>query len=119
MIKKIIALAVLSLMLFAVGCQPSGSSNPSNDGGNDGEFVLKATVLSLTDHHIEVEVIESDYAFGIYWVLTSADTVFLDANGKSISLSNIKAGDTIKITYSGQVMMSYPAQIVAHKIQKI
>ena len=29
------------------------------------------------------------------------------------------AGDTIEITYGGQVMMSYPPQIVASKIQKI
>lgn len=116
--KKILALAMATLVLFAVGCAPSdsgtGNQNPTGE-----QFVLKATVKSVSDpHHIEVEVIESDYAFGVYWVLTGADTVYLDASGNSITKSDIKVGDTVKITYGGQVMMSYPPQIVAYKIEK-
>ena len=107
-----------TLVLFAVGCAPSdsrtGNQNPTGE-----QFVLKATVKSVSDpHHIEVEVIESDYAFGVYWVLTGADTVYIDASGNSIAKSDIKVGDTVKITYGGQVMMSYPPQIVAYKIEK-
>lgn len=120
MSKRLFAMALTFILLFAVGCEPSGNSNPSGNGGENGdEFVLKATVNSQTEHHIEVEVIESDYAFGVYWVLTGADTVFLDANGKAIAISDIRAGDIVNITYSGQVMMSYPPQIAAHKIQKV
>lgn len=115
--KKILALAIATLMLFAVGCTPTESGSRSHAGE---DFVLKAKVKSVdSPDRIEVEVIESDYAFGIYWVLTGENTVFLDEGGNSITRSDIKAGDTVKITYGGQVMMSYPPQIVAHKIQKI
>ena len=71
-----------------------------------------------TDTGLEVEVIEGEYgASGIYWVIISKDTVFADANGNRISKNSLKVGDTIEITYGGQVMLSYPPQIVAKKIQ--
>ena len=80
------------------------------------EFVLKA-IVSEVDEKITVEVIESDYAFGTYWVLYSNDTEITDVNEKSIKASELQKGDVIEITYSGQVMLSYPPQIVAHKIE--
>ena len=99
----------------------SGTSR--EDGGdlakNDG-FILKANVNSTEEPgRIEVEVIESDYAFGVYWVLTNSSTEFCDFDGTKISSADIKSGDTVKITYGGQVMMSYPPQIVASQIQKV
>ena len=66
---------------------------------------------------IEVEVIEGEHgASGTYWVIVGEDTVFEDSDGSRISLASLQVGDHIKITYSGQVMMSYPPQIVAKKI---
>ena len=68
----------------------NGSTDGQGSQRNEG-FVLKAIVKSTSDpNRIEAEVIESDYAFGIYWVLTSGDTVFYSAdgvgNGRKIAL---------------------------------
>lgn len=115
MSKKILALAILTLVLFATGCNPIDNSgeNPFEE-----KFVLKGIVKSVSDNQLEVDVIESDYAFGIYWVHVS-DAKFVDSEGNTIAKTDVKAGDTVNITYGGQVMMSYPPQIVAYKIQKI
>lgn len=107
----ILTAALVAMMLFATGCPKY-----EEDYAPQGEaFVLKAVVNSVTDR-LEVEVIESDYAFGVYWVLVNENTKFEDSEGSAIGLSDIKPGDTIEITYGGQVMMSYPPQIVAWKV---
>ncbi len=80
-------------------------------------YILKAIVKATNDHHIEVEIIESNYAFGIYHVLTSKDTKYYNASGSLISRSGIKIGDTVEIAYSGQTMLSYPPQIVAYSFK--
>lgn len=112
------ALTIILALLLTVGCGSGASSGGGDDAKNDG-FVLKAVVKSTSEtDRLEVEVIESDYAFGIYWVLTNSDTAYCSADGKTVSRDKIKVGDTVEITYGGQVMMSYPPQIVASKIQK-
>ena len=108
----------------AAGANDSGGAAGANDSGgadtgiDTSIFVLKAKVTAqASDGRIEVEVIDSDYAFGIYWVLINNETRFLDQGGGSISAEDIKVGDTVEISYGGQVMMSYPPQIVAKKIK--
>lgn len=111
--KKYLAIALAMLMLIMVGCQ-STDNDPITEN-----FHLKAIVKSNDGgDRLEVEVIESDYAFGIYIVHTS-NAAFINAEGEAISPSDIQVGDTVEITYSGQVMMSYPPQIVALKVKKI
>ena len=51
--------------------------------------------------------------------ITSDSTVFCNSDGKKIKKSDLSVGDTVEIFYSGQVMMSYPPQIVAAKITKL
>ena len=140
--RSYILLTIIISMLLLIGCslqskdsgiggeEKDSDSTVSQDGTetsgdaqgaqrNEG-FVLKAIVKSTSDpNRIEAEVIESDYAFGIYWVLTSGDTVFYSADGVAVSRDAIKVGDTVEITYGGQVMMSYPPQIVASKISVV
>ena len=111
--KKYLAIALAMLMFMTVGCQ-STDNDPITEN-----FHLKAIVKSNDGgDRLEVEVIESDYAFGIYIVHTS-NAAFINAEGEAISPSDIQVGDTVEITYSGQVMMSYPPQIVALKIKKL
>ena len=81
-------------------------------------FVLKAIVKAVNNEHIEVEVIDSDYAFGTYWILTSSDTKYYNKDGSEISRNSIKVGDTVEITYSGQTMLSFPPQVVAYSIKQ-
>ncbi len=128
MSKKILAIALAIMMLFLVGCgsDDSGGSENGGDMNNSGdgsgsttrgdEFVLKAVVKAVTNGTVEAEVIESDYAFGIYWVRTGENTQFSYSDGSAATIDDIAAGDTVQISYNGQVMMSYPPQIVALSI---
>ena len=107
--KKLYGLILLiAIAIILVGC--------SADDGSDIEGVkMKARVTALTEY-IEVEVLESEYTFGIHWVITSDETVFVNSNGNTIRRSSLSVGDTLEIIYSGQVMMSYPPKIAARKI---
>ncbi len=80
-------------------------------------YQMTAVVENLSNP-FSVNVIEAEYAEGIYWLVTDANTIYLDSEGNTIKPSDIKAGDTIVITYNGQVMMSYPPQVFAIKIVK-
>lgn len=117
--KNIIKIALMVLTLSLL-CSCSPTENGEKSGGEGGssdntEFVLKATVKALGEK-IEVDVFEGEYASGLYWVITSDETEFLDKDGNKITKNDINAGDMVEIVYNGQVMMSYPAQIVARKI---
>ena len=80
-----------------------------------GDGVTMTARVTAFNERLEVEVIESEYTFGVHWVITDS-AQFFDSSGKEISASDIKLGDVVKIYYSGQVMLSYPPQIVAAKI---
>lgn len=109
-IWTICLVAVLALSLFS--CQ---YNETENDYMNS--VKMTATIVSIGEK-IEVEVIENENGMtGIFWVHFSSDTIFLDENGSKISLLSLGVGNEIIITYSGQVMMSYPPQIAAQKIQ--
>ncbi len=100
-----IFLAAVLPAIFTTGCQRT-----------DGDERVKMTArVTAVGEKIEVEVLESEYAFGPYWVITDENTVF-ERGGRKIKRSDISAGDTVEIYYSGQVMLSYPPQIVAHRI---
>ena len=93
----------------------SGIENMNNNGSVE-SFSMIATVIAI-DEWLEVDVISALYGnTGRFWVRVSENTSFFDQSGESISLSEIKVGDTVEITYSGQVMMSYPPQIIALSI---
>lgn len=139
MSKRIFALVIMIMMLFAVGCNggqnnvaggngdASGGDNTNEDGTNngntveektpDGEFFLRGIVKSVDEKKfIAMEVIDSSIAFGIHNVLIDNGTLFVNAAGDSIDRADIKVGDTIEVIFSGQVMLSYPPQIYAQKI---
>lgn len=93
----------------------TASNALSSASASDG-VKMTAAVVGLSDK-IEVEVIEGEYgASGIYWVITSSETDFIGQDGGSVMKSCLKVGDIVEIIYNGQVMMSYPPQIVAKKI---
>ena len=109
--KYIVAVALLLLVCLLFSCS-------SNGGDENVEGVKMTAIIKSIDDKIEVDVVEGDYgASGIYWVNVGSDTVYLDKNGNRTVKAFLKVGDTVEITYGGQVMMSYPPQIVALKIQ--
>ena len=81
-------------------------------------FVMRAEIENIEDK-ITVKVYESEYADGTYLIIYGESTVFSTSDASSISVSDLKAGDKIEITYNGQVMMSYPPQVAAIEIKKL
>lgn len=116
--KKILALSLACLTLFATGCHSVTSSGyRSADDRNTGgeQFTLTGRVISVTDR-LEIEVTDSEYASGVYWVLISDETEIVDKDGNQIFLSDIRPEDTVDVVYGGQVMMSCPPQIAARRV---
>ena len=114
--KKIIVVAsvLLVLVFLFVSCYEDEAKPTMAD---DGIGVKMTAIVKNIGDKIEVEVIEGEYdASGIYWVNYSSETVFTNVDNVYLSVSDLKVGDTIEITYGGQVAMSYPPQIFAKKI---
>lgn len=110
MIKRIIRLAALLLSLTCL-CACSSGNGETSDGVR-----MLARITALGDK-LEVEVIEGDYgASGIFWVILSDATDIRSRDGSAVSRDALAVGDTVEITYGGQMMMSYPPQIVATAI---
>ena len=102
---------ILLVLAFATSCYISEEEQNM-------EGVKMTAVIKSIGEKIEVDVIEGEYgASGIYMVNVSDKTVYTDSSNVRLSLASLKVGDTVEITYSGQVMLSYPPQIVALKIQ--
>lgn len=139
MSKRIFALVIMIMMLFAMGCDggqnnvaggngDASGGDSSNGGGTDnggsveernadGEFFYRGIVKSVDARkYIEIEIIDSQVAFGIYQALVDSGTLFFNAEGDVIDRADIKVGDTVEVIFSGQVMLSFPPQIYAQKI---
>lgn len=118
-IMRICALMLAFPMLLLASCAfpPVGGKENTGEGSGAGstDFYMIATVENLSNP-FQVNVIEAEFAYGVHWLVTSEDTVYEDTDGNRLSKSALKIGDTVKIYYNGQVMMSYPPQIVARKI---
>ena len=133
-IKRILALVLATAMLFATSCNKQGTPD-KDDGGswdstnkengglknssislNEGEVVFRGKVTSIDKKEIQMEILDSEIAFGIYRVLYNSETPFFGLDGQQITLSDIEIGDVIEVVFSGQVMQSYPPQIAARRI---
>lgn len=102
---KKLCLVLIAPFLICAGC------NHKQENG----FVMKAKITAINSR-IEVEIISDKYNSGVMWVNLANNVIIVNSQGKSICLSDLAVGDKIEIVYNGQVMMSYPAQIVAKKI---
>ena len=122
---KICVLALALPLLLCSSCSfashggttsNGGSTNAGDDNGGE-KFSMLAEIENL-DTPFQVDVIRAEYASGPYWIVTSPQTEYEDKNGNRITKSDLCVGDTVEIYYNGQVMMSFPPQVVAHKIVK-
>ena len=104
-----VILFVSAFMVFTCGFSEGKSMAQEN-------VKMVAEVTGLGDK-IEVEVLESDYTSGVHLVITHDATQYFDINGNKTSRTEIEVGDKVEIVYSGQVMLSFPPQIVAIKIR--
>lgn len=103
--KKVLLIYLLILPFVFCAC---GSGNLNN-------VKMLAKVQALGEK-LEVEVIESEYTFGVHLVIVGEATTYYDIYNNQITKEDIMVGDNVVIYYGGQVMMSYPPQIVASKI---
>ena len=112
--KRLFSIIILVLTLgMLCACRGGDDDKTADEGG----FKMIAEI-KLVGEKIEVNVIEAEYAEGIYLIITSDITDFVDSNGKRIGKGDLAEGDTVEITYNGQVMMSLPPQVAATKIVK-
>ena len=125
--KRIFALILLLTLIFVSGCENKKADDKPKEENNSAlgtntdrpsdEFIFKGEVTSVDNKkYIEMEIIDSDIAFGTYWVLISEETLFFAADGSSADISAVKVGSIIEVAFSGQVMNSYPPKIAARKI---
>ena len=107
--------AILTLpLLFA--CDTKSPEAGTTDTVGITEYSMTATVTELGDSLL-VEVLESPTNMvGPYVINTDKNTAYRDKDGNTIDLDDIKVGDTVVIYFSGQVMLSYPAQVYASRI---
>ncbi len=108
--KKLFSLLLLPITLLCL------TTCGNRDKDETTEYQMIAEIVKIEDK-IEVTVVESPIADGPYLVITGEDTAYQNAKEKSITRDDLAVGDTVLITYSGQVMMSYPPQIVALSIK--
>lgn len=108
--KKILIL----FLVFVLSLSILTSCNEEAPNGG-GEVMMIARIEAIGDK-IEVMVTESEYSFGTHLVITSETTQYIGKQGNKISRSDLSVGQTVEIIYSGQIMLSYPPQIVAKRI---
>ena len=96
---------------------PKSNDDKESEQSVEG-FILKGKVIAYNTH-LEIEVVESDYAFGVYHVIVPQGTQILNKSGEQITPNELLPNDIVSITYNGQTMLSYPPQIVALSIKQI
>ena len=115
--KRKLSKRLLHLFTLALALPLLLSASPKRgEAVLDGRVSMTARILEISDR-ILVEVIESPYTFGEHLVHTPPETLILGHDGSPIERAALKVGDTVRIRYSGQVMLSLPPQIVAAEIR--
>ena len=102
---KRFCLALIAPFVLMSGCLKENSS----------KFIMTAIITDINSH-LEIEIIQDQYNSGILWVNVPQNAHIVNEKGEKLALSDLKIGQKIEICYSGQVMMSYPGQITARKI---
>ena len=94
----------------------NGGLQNANIQLSEGEVVFRGKVTSIDKKEIQMEILDSEIAFGTYRVLYNSETPFYGLDGQQIQLSDIEIESVIEVVFSGQVMQSYPPQIAAKRI---
>lgn len=103
---KRIVLLMLSLYVL-IGCLPACQSEKTEPIAqiHESQARFMATVLEIGDTYALVQPLEGESE------LTSADQISFDTT--HLKDINVQVGSIVDITYAGQIMESYPAQIQA------
>ncbi len=98
-------LVIVSVLILTLFSSCTNYSEPSGKAGI-GKYYFHANVIEVYDGSIMVSPVDGAAEGG------SSDLISVSLTLKSGELvSGIKAGDRVRIIYSGEIMESYPAQI--------
>ena len=112
--KKINILLLIMLSAFLlISCEHNNTDDETIPVGGT---KMSGVVTDVGDR-IAILVSEGAYKDQPIHVLINSNTSFLNKNGNKTTKDSINIGDKIDVTFSGQVMMSYPGQISAIKIE--
>ena len=110
------ALIIFLALALCIFCSCEKAENADNaNTETPSEYTLVGTVTAKNTR-IELYADETEIMSGPYSVIINDQTEFCYANGASATLDSVEIGDRVEITYNGQVMLSYPAQIVAQRV---
>ena len=112
--KVVIILCVMIAIFSVVAC----SDTPAIDRGDGSDnldvstdtVTFSGTILELNGNNAIVEPFEGEP------IRSSADKIVVDLSSNN---ENFAVGDEIIVEYTGEVMESYPAQIVVLGIEKV
>lgn len=113
--RKIILLILTFILAFNLMACNVNKGEEMDQSNIKVSFI--AEIISI-EENILVNVLESQYTSGEHILIITDKTQYLDSDGNKIEKSNLNVGDKIKVDYSGQVMLSYPPQVVAYIITK-
>ena len=109
--KKIAILALSVILVFGfVGCEKSSQNNPSN-GSDRALTVFQGEIVEKNAETVIVEVLEDDE------LRKCTDKISFGIS--ELEKLDVKTGDKVEVTYSGEIMTTYPAIITAKSWRKI
>lgn len=87
------------------------------DENGDDSRTFRATVIENEEGLLVSPYADTmEYRSSDKIAVNAGNAEILDADGKAASITDIKTGDTLELTYNGVILESYPAQISADKI---
>ncbi len=113
--KKTTVFLLLGLLLFLSACHASAEEKSEDVPAAAPVFEMEATVCELGEK-LTVEVTKSEYTSGVHLIIPDKNVRVTDEEDNTLSLSDIRVHDKVRIIYNGQVMLSYPPQVVATAI---
>lgn len=90
-------LAVVMTTFFVTGCAKKEAEESTTT-------ILTATIMEINGENILVTPVEGS------WELSSTDCISVSMENMSDS-EEPEIGDTVEITYNGEIMESYPSQL--------
>ncbi|MDF2843627.1 MAG: hypothetical protein K0R00_2053, partial [Herbinix sp.] len=93
----------------------------TTDQVDQSAVVFQAEVISVENGSLLVasDPESNEYKSSDRMYVNTIDAVITNQEGEEITLEDLKPADVLKITYSGVILESYPAQITASKIEVI
>ena len=115
---KALSAVILAIAVLVCSCakEEENENMENTENIETNSFEMLAEIITV-DEKTLVNVIEAKYAFGEYLIIIPDDIEITDAKGNKKQRTELAPGQILNITYNGQVMMSYPPQIVARKIE--